>query len=99
METKRVLIIDDEEDVCNIVKMNLELRGDLLVVTATNGEDGLKLALYAKPHLILLDISMPDMDGLQVLERLKADIGTRTIPVVMLTAKKDFESKFKAGAL
>lgn len=99
MGPTRILIIDDEENFCKLVKMNLELLGDLRVTIATNGKKGIKLAKKTKPDLILLDILMPGMDGLEVLERLKKDEGTMTIPVVMLTAKGDEPSKARAMEL
>lgn len=99
MEKKRILIIDDEDDFCKIVKMNLESVGDFEVDIATTGKKGIVKALKEKPHLILLDIMMPGMDGFQVLEKLKKDYNTMSIPVVMLTAKEDEESKLKATQL
>lgn len=69
------------------------------MATATNGKEGIKLAKKTKPDLILLDILMPGMDGFEVLERLKKDKETIAIPVVLLTAKGDEESKIKAMKL
>lgn len=99
MTKKRILIIDDEESFCRIVKMNLELTGDFEVDIATDGKKGIKKAKRAKPDLVLLDILMPGMDGFEVLERLKKDENTMAIPVVMLTAKGDEVSKMKAAQL
>jgi len=99
MSKKSILIIDDEADFCKLVKLNLELIGDFTVTIATDGKHGLALAKTLKPHLILLDIMMPHMDGFQVLEKLKADEATMQIPVIMLTAKGDDASKVKASEL
>lgn len=96
MPKKRVLIIDDEERFCRLVKMNLELEGDYEVSFSVNGKEGLKLAKKLKPDLILLDILMPGMDGLTVLKKLKEDEEIIQIPVVMLTAKDDEETKLQA---
>lgn len=99
MYKKRILLIDDEDDFCKLVKMNLELIGNFEVTTATNGKKGIKLAKKLKPDLILLDILMPGIDGFAVLQRLKEDENTIEIPVVMLTAKGDEVSKTKASEL
>ena len=99
MGTKRILIIDDDEDFCKIAKTNLELIGDFAVITAMNGKEGIKLADTASPDLILLDLLMPGMDGFEVLNRLKKKESTMAIPIVMLTAKGDEEFKIKASQL
>jgi diguanylate cyclase (GGDEF)-like protein len=79
-----VLVVDDSKTLCRLL-------GNLLcpryrVLTAENGEDGFTLAVQCSPDLILLDIMMPDMDGLAVCRRLKGDSRTREIPVLFLTA-------------
>ncbi|MBU1853366.1 MAG: response regulator [Candidatus Omnitrophica bacterium] len=99
MGKKRILIIDDEKDFCSIVKMNLENTGDFELSVATNGKKGLELAKKLKPDLILLDIHMPGMDGFEVLEKLKKNLDTIEIPVVILSALKDEETKLKAAGL
>lgn len=96
---KKILIIDDEKDFCAIVKANLELSRDYNVITATSGKDGLRTAERDKPDLILLDIMMPEIDGFEVLKRLKENDKTVSIPVIMLTAKGDQESQEKAMQL
>jgi len=87
----KILIIDDEEDFCFFVKANLELNDKYHVITATEGKGGIRAAWREEPDLILLDIIMPKMDGLEVLTRLKKNRKTQHIPVVVLTAKKDDE--------
>ena len=99
MAKKKILIIDDEENFCLLVKRNLELMGDFEVGIAINGKKGINIAKKTKPDLILLDILMPDTDGFEILERLKKDEKTIAIPVVMLTAKGDKASKVKASQL
>jgi len=96
---KKILAIDDEEDLTFFIKANLELTGEYEVVVARSGKEGVKAAARYKPDLILLDIMMPRMDGYQVLERLKKSRKTLSIPVIMLTAKGDDESKMKAASL
>lgn len=95
----KILMIDDEKDLCYFVKANLEMVGHYEVVTATTGKDGLRAAGWHKPDVILLDVMMPVMDGFEVLKKLKEDQKTESIPVVMLTAKADDESKMKAAGL
>lgn len=100
MNNKRnVLMIDDEKSFCKLSKMNLEMTGKYSVLTATNGADGIKIAKKARPDIILLDIIMPTMDGLEVLKILKEDKKTMDIPVVMLSAKGEDETKIKASEL
>lgn len=99
MPKKRILIIDDEENFCRLVKKNLELMGNYEVAVATSGKQGLVIAKEGKPQLILLDILMAGMDGFEVLKRLKGDLITMEIPVVMLSAKSDMMSKIKAAQL
>lgn len=99
MGTKRILIVDDEKIFCEFVKINLELTGGFKVDVAANGKDGLKLAKRLRPDLILLDIVMPGLNGLMVLERLKKDKDTMAIPVIMLSASDDEAFKVKAAQL
>lgn len=99
MRKKRILVIDDEEDFCKLVRMNLLLLGNFRVAIATNGKEGIKIAKNTRPDLILLDILMPDMDGFEVLDKLKKDENTMDIPVVMLTAKGDEASRIRAMEL
>ena len=97
MAAKKILIIDDEEDLSFFVKANLELAGAYEVIVAANGKTGIKAAIQHKPDLILLDIMMPKMNGFEVLEKLKGEHETLSIPVIMLTAKGDDESRLKAS--
>ncbi|MCQ9205505.1 MAG: response regulator [Omnitrophica bacterium] len=96
---RKILIIDDEEDLTFFVKANLELAGDYEVEVAINGRDGIKLASREKFDLILLDIMMPHMDGFEVLEALKKNKKTLSTPVIMLTAKGDEKSRLRAAGL
>lgn len=88
----RVLIIDDEEDFAYFVKLNLQLKSQYQVEVATDGMAGLKMAEEIQPNVILLDIMLPKMSGLQVLRKLKGQEKTRDIPVIMLTAVRDENS-------
>ncbi len=92
MKRKKILVIDDEIDLIYFLKANLELTGKYNVITATSGEEGLRAAFENKPDAILLDIIMPEMDGYEVLRRLRKDHSeTSCIPVAMITALRDAE--------
>jgi len=86
MDKKKVLIIDDEENFCKLVKKNIEQAGEFEVSIATNGVDGIKSARKIKPDLILLDIVMPEMDGTDVAALIKNDKDIKDTPIVFLTA-------------
>ena len=96
---KKILIIDDEKDFCFFVKKNLEAISNYEIITTNKGKKGIQIARKEKPDLILLDIMMPGIDGFEVLKRLKANERTQNIPVIMLTAKDEDESKIKASGL
>lgn len=85
--SKKVLIIDDEEDVKEIAQMGLEMAADWDVITANSGKAGLDLAASSQPEVILLDLMMPDWDGQETLKQLKANQHTVNIPVILMTAK------------
>ncbi|OQX20239.1 MAG: hypothetical protein BWK76_02020 [Desulfobulbaceae bacterium A2] len=91
----RILIIDDQEinrEICEIILAPLKAA----IVTAADGEEGLRLAREQAPDLILLDIMMPKMDGYTMLQHLRRDPGLARIPVLMLTARSDTDSVVKA---
>jgi DNA-binding response OmpR family regulator len=94
---KKILVIDDDENLCSAVKRGLEFFGKYHVSVAGGGKAGLKASRKLIPDLILLDILMPDLDGLSVLKKLRQGGKTRFIPVVMLTAVRDQEAKEKAS--
>lgn len=85
--TKRVLIVDDEDDIREVAQLSLEMTAGWAVLAASSGAEGLRLARAERPDAILLDVMMPEMDGPATFERLQADPETRSIPVVLLTAK------------
>lgn len=99
MDDRVILIIDDEKEVCRIVKEGLERLGTFQVLASHNGPDGLHMARKTQPDLVLLDIDMPSMDGFKVLESLKEDQRTYHIPVVMLTGQNDDVFKIAASRL
>lgn len=83
-QQKIVLVVEDEETIRNMYKTSLTNNG-YEVVTAADGEEGIKMAQEKKPDVILLDIMMPKIDGWTTLQDLKKDDATKDIPVVMLT--------------
>lgn len=87
MSTKRILLIDDEEDIREATQICLEVTGAWEVLTASSGSEGLVKAEIEQPDGILLDVMMPDMDGLTTFKALQANPATRHIPVILLTAK------------
>jgi two-component system, OmpR family, alkaline phosphatase synthesis response regulator PhoP len=86
MAKQKILAVDDEEDILELLRFNLTKEG-FAVVCAGSGEEALKLTRLEKPELILLDLLLPGMDGLEVAKRVKNDPSTREIPVIMVTAK------------
>lgn len=85
-KTQRILIIEDEPDITEVLKYNLE-KNHYHVSTTASGEDGLAAARDTLPDLILLDLMLPGMDGLEVCRKLREDARTRDLLVIMLTAK------------
>lgn len=97
----KILIIEDDPLMLRMYKKIFEFE-KYEVETATNGEEGLAKVKSVNPTLILLDIMMPKMNGIQVLEKLKADSSTKSIPVVILTnlsGQADAETALKMGAV
>jgi two-component system phosphate regulon response regulator PhoB len=81
-----ILVIDDERDLIELVRYNLEKEG-YDVIAATDGQSGLEVATKHAPDLVVLDLMMPGIDGIQICQRLRADPRTARLPVIMLTAK------------
>lgn len=88
MSSPRILIIEDEEDVVDLLTLHLRKAGFALS-TATEGAAGLRKAREESPALIILDLLLPKMPGLEICKVLKTDIATRQIPILMLTAKAE----------
>ncbi len=86
MPKKRILVVDDEEDIRELVTYNL-LRDGYMVDSAVTGEDALKIAKKNRPDLILLDLMLPGIDGLETARRLKKDSSISSVPIIILTAK------------
>lgn len=84
---KRVLVVDDDRVIQQLLEVNLELEGYEVVATASDGKEALEKIRELKPDLVILDIMMPKMDGLEVCRRLRADPKLADIPVVLLSAR------------
>src|SRR5262245_25966082 len=80
-----ILIVDDEPDITKLISRIMEARGHRVSV-ARDGEEALAAVGNDRPHVVILDLNLPKMDGFEVCRRLKSDEKTRSIPVVMLTA-------------
>lgn len=86
MTGNRILVVDNEADIRRFIEVNLRLEG-FEVISAGDGEEGLARAFEFDPSLVLLDVMMPGIDGIEVCRRLRADPRSSHIPVILLTAK------------
>jgi two-component system, OmpR family, alkaline phosphatase synthesis response regulator PhoP len=89
---QKILIVDDEEHIVKMIDINVRAQG-YESICAYNGEQALEEAVSRKPDIILLDVMMPGMDGIEVCRRLKAQPNTRSIPVIMVSAKSEEHDK------
>ena len=88
MTQKHIIIVEDEKDILDVIEYNL-LREGYRVSVASDGHSGLQIIRRELPHLVLLDLMLPGLDGLEVCKALKQDPSTRIIPVIMVTAKEE----------
>lgn len=88
LASKKVLIIEDERDILQLIKLYLEKEGFRTVAAAT-GAEGLRQVKHEKPDLVILDLMLPEMNGLEVCKRLRSVPETTMLPIIMLTAKAD----------
>jgi len=84
---KRILVIDDAEDIREVAQISLQVVGGWEVLTASSGQEGVAKAIAEQPDAILLDVMMPDQDGPTTFQQLQANSATQHIPVILLTAK------------
>ena len=99
--TPLAMQVDDEEDILAVTKLALELIGGLEIVQFASGNQAIDVALDHEPDLLLLDVMMPDIDGIETLQRLRSIPGFETIPAIFLIAKasvKDREMLMQCGA-
>src|SRR3989304_3635818 len=95
MAKQTILIVEDEDDIAELVSLHLK-RDGYHVLRAATGEDGLKLARAKLPALIVLDLMLPGMDGLDVCKHIRGDAATQQMAVLILTAKGE-ESDIVVG--
>lgn len=88
MAKQTILVVDDEKDLLDLIEYNLRKEG-FDVLKAENGEEGIAMAKEHSPDLVLLDIMMPKMDGLQAVEEMRKDKDLKRIPIILLTARSD----------
>ncbi len=93
MNDKCILLIDDEETIQEVVQVGIEIETGWQVDIASSGLEGIAKAVSQQPDAILLDVMMPDMDGISTLSQLKANAKTQSIPVIFLTAKTQATDK------
>jgi two-component system, OmpR family, response regulator VicR len=83
---KRIICVEDEPEMIDLIQLILGRRG-FEVIGASGGKEGLQMIRDMHPDLVLLDLMMPDMDGWEVYQQMKAEESTRNIPVIVVTAK------------
>lgn len=88
MPKQTILVVDDEQDLLDLIEYNLKKEG-FDVLKAENGQQGIQMAKEHSPNLVLLDIMMPKMDGLEVCDQMRADPSLKHIPIIFLTARGD----------
>lgn len=86
LKSEKIVVIEDETDILEVIAYNLKREG-YDVVTSTSGEDGLEKIEKTKPNLVVLDLMLPEVDGIELCRKLKSDPVTQGIPVIMVTAK------------
>jgi len=94
MPVPKILVVDDQPINVQLLKRKLEKEG-IDILTAYNGQEALDVVARTKPDLILLDVMMPDMDGIEVCQRLQADESARHIPIIFVTARTSKEGKIE----
>jgi len=85
---KTILVVDDEKDLLDLIEYNLKKEG-FNVLKAENGEEGIERAKEFHPDLVLMDIMMPKMDGMEAVEKMRKDDDLKSIPIIFLTARSD----------
>ncbi len=95
MANKTILVVDDEQDILDLIEYNLKKEG-FKVLKAENGEKGIEIAKEYKPDLVLLDIMMPKMDGLETVELIRKDEELKRTPVIFLTARSDEKTEIES---
>lgn len=91
---KKILIVDDEPHIINLIKLSIK-PNKYTILEASNGKDAIKISELEKPDVILLDLMMPEIDGFEVCKKVKSNIYTKNIPIIIISAKSDRDNKFK----
>jgi DNA-binding response OmpR family regulator len=99
MASRRVLVVDDDDLIREVAQLSLEVTAGWEVLSAASGDDGYRTAVAQRPDAVLLDVMMPGLDGPGTVIRLQADAATRTIPIIMLTAKVQQAERDRVAAL
>ncbi|WP_234567959.1 response regulator transcription factor [Rhodohalobacter sp. 614A] len=94
MSKQTILVVDDEQDLLDLIEYNLRQEG-FNVLKAENGKDGIQMAKENMPDLVLLDIMMPQMDGIEVCDRMREDSTLTHIPIIFLTARSDEKTEIE----
>ncbi len=94
MSKKTILVVDDEQDILDLIEYNLKKEG-FGVIKAEDGEEGISLAYEHNPDLVLLDIMMPKMDGMEVCDNLRNNDQLKNLPIIFLTARGDENTEVK----
>ena len=94
LSPKKILIVDDEKELVNLAAHHMKMAG-YEVISAYDGEAALALTKQKEPDLIILDLMLPKIDGWEVCRRLRTEIATQHIPIIMLTARTEIEDKLK----
>ena len=89
----RVVVIDDDPDLRQLIKLTLEFTSGWRVDVAAGGEEGIALVRNVRPDAVVVDLMMPGMDGYEVSRRLTTDRATASIPIVLLTARKEIDDQ------
>ena len=92
----KILIVEDDKDIAMLLQTVIENSGHL-VMTASTGKMAFDWLANSKPDLILLDIGLPDINGIEICEKIKTDRQTRAIPVIILTTRNDNQAKMSAN--
>lgn len=96
METgKRILIVDDDDDIREVAQLSLETLAPWQILTAASGAEGLSVARQERPEAIILDYKLPDTDAIGVLSQLRSHLETASIPVILLTAKDRWDDRLQ----
>ena len=93
-----ILVIEDEADVSDLIRYHLK-KAKLRVLTALDGEDGLRQSLEERPDAVVLDIMLPRLNGFEVAKKLRSDSRTAQIPLLILSAKGEAESRISQGPM